>query len=37
VTTTIGLDKSISLGSLGFDIPLSAIYRNVQDLGEPIF
>jgi Uma2 family endonuclease len=37
VTTAIGLDQSISLASLGFDIPLSAIYRNVQDLGEPIF
>ena len=37
MTTAIGLDKSISLASLGFDIPLSAIYRNVQDLGEPIF
>lgn len=37
MTTAIGLDQSISLGSLGFDIPLSAIYRNVQDLGEPIF
>lgn len=37
VTTAIGLDQSISLASLGFDIPLSAIYRNVQDLGDPIF
>ncbi len=37
MTIAIGLDKSISLGSLGFDIPLVGIYRNVQDLGEPVF
>lgn len=33
----IGLDKFISLVSLGFDILFLVIYCNVQDLGEFIF
>jgi Uma2 family endonuclease len=37
MTTAIGLDQSITLGSMGFDIPLTDLYRNVQDLSEPSF
>ena len=37
MTTTIGLDKSIYLNTLGGEIPLSDIYRNAQDLAPPQF
>lgn len=33
--TTIGLDKEIALDKLEIIIPMSVIYRNAQDLGDP--
>ncbi|MEL7120992.1 MAG: Uma2 family endonuclease [Bacteroidota bacterium] len=37
MSTCIGLDKSIYLHTLDFEIPLRTIYRNVKDLKDPNF
>jgi Uma2 family endonuclease len=37
MSTTIGLDKSIYLNTLGSEIPLSDIYRDTRDLAPPPF
>lgn len=37
MTTTIGMDKSIYLTTLDCHIPMSAIYRNTQNLASPQF
>lgn len=37
MTTTVGLEKSVRLNSLGIEIPMALIYEDIEDLPTPQF